>query len=77
MVVRLARCQSSSIVHSYEAYYQSSTPNADGKLIEWFAYQSGKKEFYKGFICDAHRVSNRVEKLAQPQTEKAILQINP
>ena len=38
------------------------------KAVIWFDYELGEKEFYKGFVCDEHRVSNRVEKLAQPQT---------
>jgi hypothetical protein len=36
-----------------------------GKPAIWFDYQLGEKEFYTGFVCDDHRVSNRVEKLAQ------------
>jgi hypothetical protein len=32
----------------------------------WFDYELGKKNRMQGFICDAHRISNRVEKLAQP-----------
>ena len=27
----------------------------------------------RGFVCDAHRVSDRVEKLAQPTAAKAIV----
>jgi len=38
-----------------------------GEPVIWFDYELGEQEFYKGFVCDAHRVSNRVEKLAQPQ----------
>ncbi|MBI3653674.1 MAG: hypothetical protein HY231_21795 [Acidobacteria bacterium] len=38
-----------------------------GKPAIWFDYQLGEKEFYSGFVCAAHRRSNRVEKLAQPQ----------
>jgi hypothetical protein len=30
----------------------------------WFDYEPGEKEFYKGFLCDEHKVSDRVEKLA-------------
>jgi len=26
-------------------------------------YEFGEKEFYKDFVCDAHRVNSRVEKL--------------
>jgi hypothetical protein len=40
-----------------------------GAPAVWFDYQLGEKEFYKGFVCDAHKVSNRVEKLAQPQIQ--------
>jgi hypothetical protein len=49
----------------------SPAPGADGpcgKAVVWFDYELGEKEFYKGFVCDEHRVSNRVEKLAQPKT---------
>jgi hypothetical protein len=41
-----------------------------GKPVIWFDYELGEKDFYKGCVCDEHRVSNRVEKLAQPQTAK-------
>jgi hypothetical protein len=37
-----------------------------GAPVIWFDFEIGEKEFYKGFVCDAQRVSNRVEKLAQP-----------
>ena len=30
----------------------------------------------QGFVCDAHRVSDRVEKVAQLQTEKTIIETN-
>jgi hypothetical protein len=46
------------------------SPVAGGKCgapVIWFDYQLGEKEFYRGFVCDAHKVSDRVEKLAQPQ----------
>ena len=33
----------------------------------WFDYELGEKEFYAGFVCDDHKVSNRVEKLAPPK----------
>jgi hypothetical protein len=46
-----------------------------GKAVIWFDYQLGEKEFYKGFVCDAHRVSHRIEKLAQP--ESAVLSPKP
>jgi hypothetical protein len=38
--------------------------NKCGASVVWFDYEIGEKEFYKGFVCDAHRGSNRVEKLA-------------
>jgi hypothetical protein len=38
-----------------------------GAPVIWLDYELGEKELYKGFVCDAHRVSDRVEKLAQPQ----------
>jgi hypothetical protein len=40
-----------------------------GAPVIWFDYEPGEKEFYKGFVYDVHRVSNRVEKLAQPTAE--------
>ena len=41
-----------------------------GAPVIWFDYELGEKDFYKGCVCDAHKVSQRVEKLAQPQTAK-------
>ena len=38
-----------------------------GAPVIWFDYELGEKEFYRGFVCDAHRRSNRVEKLALPK----------
>ena len=35
-----------------------------GKPAIWFDYQLGEKEFYSGFVCDNHKISRRVEKLA-------------
>jgi hypothetical protein len=35
-----------------------------GQPAIWFDYELGEKDFYKGIVCDAHRASNRVEKLA-------------
>jgi hypothetical protein len=43
-----------------------------GVPVVWFDYELGEKEFYKGFVCDAHRVSNRVEKLALPKTASLV-----
>jgi len=44
----------------------SPAPGADGicgKAVVWFDNEIGEKEFYIRFVCNAHRVSNRVEKL--------------
>lgn len=40
-----------------------------GDAAVWFDYQLGEQEFYKGFVCDAHRISNRVEKLLQERSD--------
>jgi hypothetical protein len=37
---------------------------ACGRAVIWFDYELGEREFYKGFVCDDHRISTRVEKLA-------------
>jgi hypothetical protein len=34
-----------------------------GKAVVWFDYELGERQFYKGFVCDDHRISSRVEKL--------------
>jgi hypothetical protein len=34
--------------------------------VIWFDYSLGEKSHMSGFVCDDHRISNRVEKLAQP-----------
>jgi hypothetical protein len=34
-------------------------------------YEIGEKNHMQGFVCDDHKLSERVEKLAQPQTAKA------
>jgi hypothetical protein len=46
----------------------SQLPNAAGcgKAVVWFDYELGEKNHMSGFVCDDHKVSNRVEKLAQP-----------
>jgi hypothetical protein len=57
---------------SPEAAYRQSdclslTINADGICgtpVIWFNYELGEKEFDKGFVCETHRISNRVEKPA-------------
>jgi hypothetical protein len=33
----------------------------------------GERDFYKGFVCDEHRISARVEKFALPQRATAIV----
>jgi hypothetical protein len=35
-----------------------------GQPALWFDWELGEKDFYSGIVCDDHRVSNRVEKLA-------------
>lgn len=35
----------------------------------WFDYQLGEVNHLSGFVCDDHRVSNRLEKLKQPRKE--------
>jgi len=44
-----------------------------GKLIMWFDYELGEKNHMSGFVCDEYRGSTRLEKLAQPQTAKAVV----
>jgi hypothetical protein len=34
--------------------------------VLFFDYEIGEKNHRSGFVCDGHKVSNRVEKLAQP-----------
>jgi hypothetical protein len=34
--------------------------------VIWFDYEIGEKSHMQGFVCDDHRISDRVEKLAQP-----------
>lgn len=41
-----------------------------GAAVIWFDYQLGEKEFYKGFVCDDHKVSKRLENLGQPKATK-------
>jgi hypothetical protein len=50
-------------------------PGADGVCgapVIWFDYEIGEKEFYKGFVYDEHKVSDRVEKLAQPTAASSV-----
>lgn len=35
-----------------------------GAPVVWFDYEIGEKNSKGGFVCDDHRVSSRVEKLA-------------
>ena len=35
-----------------------------GKAVVWFDYALGEKDHMRGFVCEAHKVSNRVERLA-------------
>jgi hypothetical protein len=37
-----------------------------GKPVVWFDYEIGERNHISGFVCDEHKISNRVEKLAQP-----------
>jgi hypothetical protein len=39
-----------------------------GAAVVWFDYELGEKNHMQGFVCDEHRISDRVEKLAQPKT---------
>lgn len=34
-----------------------------GKPVLWFDYALGEKSHMVGFVCEAHKISNRVEKL--------------
>jgi hypothetical protein len=45
-----------------------------GAPVIWFDYEIGEKNHMQGFVCDAHRVSDRVEKLAQLQTQTTIIE---
>jgi hypothetical protein len=50
---------------------RSPAPGAGGicgAAVVWFDYALGEKNHMSGFVCDEHKVSNRVEKLAQPKT---------
>lgn len=37
-----------------------------GAPVIWFDYALGEKNHMSGFVCNEHRVSDRVEKLALP-----------
>jgi hypothetical protein len=36
-----------------------------GSPAIWFDYGLGERKHMQGFVCDAHKVSTRIEKLAQ------------
>ena len=61
--------------HIYQAPKTAASPGITcaggntgdcGLPVIWFDYELGEKNHRSGFVCDAHKVSNRVEKLAQP-----------
>lgn len=43
-----------------------------GLPVIWFDYEIGEKNHMQGFVCDAHTVSSRVEKLAQPTAASVV-----
>jgi hypothetical protein len=38
-----------------------------------FDFEIGEKGHMQGFVCDDHKVSERVEKLAQPKLSTAVV----
>jgi hypothetical protein len=52
----------------------SGNTNAEGcgKAVVWFDYELGEKRHMQGFVCDAHKVSTRIEKLAQPTAASVV-----
>jgi hypothetical protein len=53
----------------------SPAPGADGicgAAVVWFDYALGEKQHMSGFVCDKHRISDRVEKLAQPRPASVV-----
>jgi hypothetical protein len=40
-----------------------------GAAVVWFDYALGEKNHMQGFVCDSHRVGDRVEKLALPKVD--------
>jgi hypothetical protein len=38
----------------------------------WFDYELGEKRHMQGFVCDDHKVSTRLEKLAQPPAASVV-----
>jgi hypothetical protein len=47
-----------------------NTDSKCNKFVIWFADESGEKNLLSGFVCDKHKVSKRVKKLAQPNDKK-------
>jgi hypothetical protein len=45
---------------------------ACGLPVVWFDYELGEKNHRSGFVCDDHKVSSRVEKLAQPPSAATV-----
>jgi hypothetical protein len=37
-----------------------------------FDYELGERNHMSGFVCDAHKISARVEKLAQPTSTSVV-----
>jgi hypothetical protein len=59
---------SDSVIVAYHlAIVVISAPGAGdicGKPVVWFDFELGEKNHLQGFVCDEHKVSNRVEKLS-------------
>jgi hypothetical protein len=53
------------LVKHRDAYFKRLSQAAS--RVEWFDYEIGERGHKRGFVCDARKVSNRVEKLAPPQ----------
>src|SRR5215212_1547552 len=55
---------------------RSPAPGAGGicgKPVIWFDYELGEKNHMQGFVCDEHKVSNRIEKRAQPKIATSVV----
>jgi hypothetical protein len=65
--------QARNALHPFCFKTASGADGICGAPVIWFDYEPGEKEFYKGFVCDEYRVSNRVEKLVQPQAATSIV----
>jgi hypothetical protein len=48
------------------------TGNPCGLPVVWFDYELGEKNHRSGFVCDDHKVSTRLEKLAQPPAASVV-----